>query len=52
MTSVDPSSSIPLTVGRHKAVTAICPIDLTTRGHYDNMSEITKSSTLSVGISS
>ena len=52
MTSADPSGSIPLFVGRRRAVTAICPIDLTTRDHYDNMSTITKSSTLSVGISS
>ena len=42
MTSVDPGDSIPLTVGGWGAFTAVCPIDLTRRGHYDNMSTITK----------
>ena len=52
MTSVDPSGSIPLTVGRRRAATAVCPIDLTARGYCDDMSTITQSSTLSVRISS
>ena len=52
MISVDPIGSILLTVGGRRALTVICPIDLTARGHYDNMSTIPKSSTLSVGISS
>ena len=49
MTLVDPSASIPHIVGRRKAITVICPIDLITLGHYDNVPTITKSSTRSVG---
>ena len=42
MTSVDSDDSISLTVGRLRAVTVICPIDLTTRGQYDLLSTIIK----------
>ena len=42
LASVDHGNSKPLTVGSWRALTAICPIDLTGLGHYDNMSTITK----------
>ena len=42
MAMVGPSDSIPLIVGGWRALTVICPSDLTAFGHYDNMSTITK----------
>ena len=42
MTSIDSDDSKPRTVGRLRAVTVICPIDLTARDQYDNLSTIIK----------